>query len=125
MPLQTIILAIILILLGAGAYVGSGMASVTALIPSFFGVAFLVCGALAFKQGLRKHVMHVAALLALLGIGGAGMGFAKLPSLFDGTAERPMAIIVQCIMSVLLVVYLVLCIRSFINARKARQAQEQ
>jgi len=125
MPVLTIALAAILIVLGLGAYFGSGMASVTALIPSFFGAAFLLCGLLALKDGLRKHAMHVAAVLALLGLGGSGPGLAKLPSLFAGEAERPTAVIVQSIMAVLLVVFIVLCVRSCIAARRARQAADQ
>ena len=123
MPKLTIILAVVLIIMGAVGYVLSDMASVTALIPSFFGIAFLLCGLLALREGLRMHAMHGAALLALIGIGGSSMGLAKLPALLSGTAERPLAVIVQCSMAVLLVIFMVLCVRSFIAAKRARQAQ--
>ena len=71
MPRLTIIFGPLLILLGAGGYFGTGQTSVTALIPAFFGVPFLLLGLVALKDGLRKHAMHAASLLALLGVIGA------------------------------------------------------
>lgn len=124
MNILTIALAGVLIVLGVVAYLASGMASVTALIPSFAGGAFLLCGLLACKASMRMHAMHVAALLALVGIGGSATGFTKLPAVVAGTAERPAAAIMQSIMATLLIIYLVLCIKSFIAARKARKAAE-
>ena len=68
----------ILIVMGIVAYIVSGMASVTALIPSFAGGAFLLCGLLALKASMRMHAMHAAAVLSLIGIGGSATGFTKL-----------------------------------------------
>lgn len=48
-------------------------------------------------------------------------GLLKIGSLLDGTAERPAAVIAQTIMAVLMVIYLVMAIRSFIAARAARR----
>ena len=67
-PKITIIYAIALIILGIGGYVSTGMASITALIPTFFGIVVLILGILAKKENIRKHVLHVAMLLALIGI---------------------------------------------------------
>jgi hypothetical protein len=123
MPKITIIYAAILILLGVGAYVLSGGASVTALIPSFFGAIFLVLGLLALKESLLKHAMHGASVLALLAMGGTVGGFFKVFTLITGgDVARPQAVVVQAIMFVLTTAFLALCIRSFIEARRRRLA---
>jgi len=108
-----------LILLGIVFYVISGRASVTALIPSFFGLVYLILGFLSAKENLRKHVMHILALISLLGIFGSIKGLITLPSLLTGSeVARPLAVISQSIMCVVLVLFLISCIRSFIDARK-------
>ncbi|MEM9558148.1 MAG: hypothetical protein AAGC60_28075 [Acidobacteriota bacterium] len=122
MPQVTIVFGIVFILLGVGGYFGSGAASATALIPAIFGALFVVLGAIARNERYLKHTMHATAVLALLAAGGAFRGVTALPSLFDGTAERPMAVAAQVLMVVLAIVYLVLCVRSFIEARRARAA---
>ena len=50
----TIVLGIILIILGLVSFLGTGMQSVTALIPTFFGLVFLVLGIIALKEAARK-----------------------------------------------------------------------
>ena len=44
MKIITIGFGVLLILLGVGSYIGTGMTSLTALIPAFFGVAYLYLG---------------------------------------------------------------------------------
>jgi uncharacterized membrane protein len=94
--------------------------SFTALIPALFGVVLLVCAVLAWKKSLRMHAMHAAATVALLGIVGT---LAALIGRWDKAQWD--AKISMIITVVLLVVFLVLCVRSFINARRQRQAQAQ
>lgn len=120
----TIVFGVLLLLLGVGGYVLTGMASPTALIPVVPGLILVALGAAsAAKPSLNKHLMHAAATLALLGILGTASGVIKYAKWFGGTEPaRPAAVRAQAIMCVLLVVFLVLCVRSFIAARKARQA---
>jgi small-conductance mechanosensitive channel len=119
----TIGLSIILMLLGVGGYSISGGASVTALIPSFFGIVFLVLGLMALKEKLKKHAMHAASVLALLALGGTAGGVVKSVKLALGQeVARPQAVVVQAIMFVLCATFLALCVKSFIDARKRRQA---
>ena len=122
MAKPTILVGLVLILMGVGGYFGSGMVSITALIPAFFGVPILLLGFVAQNEARRKHAMHGAILLALLGFGGSVPGLLKLGSLLSGSAERPLSIAMQSLMAVLLAVFIVLCVRSFIAARKAREA---
>jgi hypothetical protein len=107
--------------LGIIGFVGSGASSVTALIPTFFGVVFVALGVVGRAEERRALTMHIAAFLALVGIAGSVTGLADLPDLVAGDdVDRPWAVAVQSIMAVVLVVYLVLAVRSFIAARRAR-----
>ena len=121
MPQLTIALAILLVLLGAGGYFGTGRTSVTALIPAFFGVPFLLSGLVALKDGLRMHAMHAASLLALLGVAGALFRPAK--ALAAGALEFNTAVASQLTMAVLCAVFLALCIKSFVDARHREDLQ--
>ena len=96
----------------------------TALIPTGFGVALMILGRLGFNDGLRKHTMHGAAMVALIGfLGAAGMGVPKLIKLLGGDESvLPRAVTAQLGMAATCALFLYLCIRSFINARKAREA---
>lgn len=110
-----------LILLGLGAYFLSDTTSFTALIPAFFGAPLLGLGALARNERFRKHAMHGAMGLALLGLFGTFGGLLKLPTLLaGGELARPTAVLVQSIMAVLSIGYLAVGIKSFIAARRAQ-----
>lgn len=115
-------IGVLLAALGLVGYMMSGGASLTALIPTAFGLAFLLLGILARNESKRKHVMHAAAALSLLGAGFTVGGLVKAFSMLGGaTVERPQAVIAQAIMAVLCLVFLVFAVRSFIRARRARQ----
>jgi nitrate/nitrite transporter NarK len=114
----SILTGVALILLGAAFYVGTGMKSMTAMIPAFFGIPIVLCGLLARDEKKRMMAAHIAALVGVLGaLGGLGMG---IPKLIKGSGGN--AAIAQLIMGVICVIYVVACVRSFIAARKARQA---
>lgn len=116
----TLVFAALLILLGVGAYFVTGMQSWTALIPAIAGALLLVCGLIAQDPAKRKHAMHAAVLLAVLGIAGGIPGVIKLIRWGTTGAEpaRPAAAWVQGIMSALLLPYVVLCVKSFVDARR-------
>jgi hypothetical protein len=120
----TIGLGLVLIALGLGGYFGTGRASVTALIPAFFGLALLLLGLVALNARLRRHAMHLAVIIGLLGCAGTARGLIKLPVLLTGGEDaRPAAVAVQAAMSVACFIYVLLCVRSFIKARRAGAAQ--
>jgi hypothetical protein len=121
----TIGFGVALIVLGVVGFLGSGAASVTALIPSFFGVVLAVVGVLARSTTRRKLFMHVAVALGVIGILGSAMGLVDLPALITGDTdvERPWAVAVQSMMAVVLVVYVALCVRSFMAARQDSPAR--
>ena len=112
----------ILIILGVVGYVATDRISVTALIPAGFGLALLLLGVLARKENLRKHAMHLAAALGLVGFLGSASGLPKLMTLLaGGEVERPAAAISQSLMAVTCAVFVGLCVKSFIDARRARK----
>ena len=122
MASTTIAFGVVLIVLGLASYFLTGMVSVTALIPSVFGVVLALCGMTARDERKRKHAMHGAVLVALLGFAGSVPGLLKIGQYFDGTAVRPAAVLAQSIMAVLMLIYLVMAIRSFAAARARRNS---
>ncbi len=121
MPKITLAFAGALVLLGLATWLGAGRTSVTAMIPSFFGIPLGLAGVIALRDEWRKHAMHVAAAIALIGALGA---FSRaLPALSLSEPIR-LATLSQLVMGTALLVYLALCIRSFIQARRADAGQE-
>jgi hypothetical protein len=107
----------LLILLGIVGYVGTGGASLTALIPAFVGAVFLVLALVARSPEARKHVMHAAVAIALLAVIG---GLPRiLTAVNAGDIRRP-AVMAQIAMATILAIYVLLGVKSFIDARKAR-----
>ncbi|HVJ66294.1 MAG TPA: hypothetical protein VM901_13630 [Bdellovibrionota bacterium] len=122
MPIVTIVYGLLLLALGIISYVGTGMISVTALIPAFFGLPLVICGFLARDEAKLRHAMHAAAMLGLLGFLGSLRGLLSLPALLSGEAlERPDAVKAQAIMAILSLIFVVLCVKSFIDVRRARK----
>lgn len=117
MPSTTRLFGLILIVLGIASYVATGRTSVTALIPAIFGAIFVICALVARTESMRKHAMHVAVAVGLIGAL-ASLGRA-IPAVMDGGATRP-AVMSQLVMAALLIVYVYLGVQSFIAARKAR-----
>jgi hypothetical protein len=110
---------IILAVLGVAGYLLTGATSPTALIPAAFGIIFIILGFIARKDTLRRHAMHGAAVLSLLGIAGTASGvISAITLLGGGTVERPEAAVAKAAMAVICLVFLALAIRSFINARR-------
>jgi hypothetical protein len=111
----TIGMATALIVIGVVGYVATSRQSATALIPAFLGLLLLSAGWLARTDAYRKHAMHVVAVVALLGLLGTIGGLVRLL----GGATTPAAIS-QGLTAILTGALLVLCVRSFIDARRRR-----
>jgi len=117
----SIVFGIILIILGLVSYFGISSESITALIPAFVGVPILILGFLSLNEKYLKHSMHAAAVLMLLGFGGTISGLIKFFKMLGGEIfERPLAITIQAIMAVICLMFLVLAIKSFIEARRGK-----
>jgi hypothetical protein len=121
----TIVYGVIFIVMGLYGYFGISSESITALIPAFFGIPMLFLGWLALNEKYLKHAMHGAAVLTLLGFAGTVGGLIKFFKMLGGAeTARPAAVTVQAIMAVLCLVFLILAVKSFIDARKNRTKSE-
>jgi len=104
--------------LGIGSYILTGRTSITAMIPAFFGVALVICALIArSNEAARKHAMHAAVALGLIGAIAALV--RGIPGASHGNVTRP-AVLAQLTMGVLLLIYVGLGVQSFIAARRAR-----
>ena len=107
---------IVLIAMGLWGYFSAGEnASPTAFIPVAFGVIFLILSP-SFKKE-NKAVAHIVVLLTLLLIIALFMPLKGRIS-----AEDTIGIVRVGIMIVVSIVAMVIYIKSFIDARKAREA---
>ena len=114
----TLSLGFLLIILGLAAYFGTDMASVTALIPAFFGVFFVTFGQIAKNEKYRKNMMHAAAGLAILGALGAARGIPGLIAIIKGgEVTSVIAVYGQVAMFLMCLVYVLRAVQSFRKAR--------
>lgn len=120
-PSITIALGVALIVVGVAGYFLTGAVSLTALIPAAFGLVIALAGVIARDERKRKHAMHAAVVVALLGFLGSIRGLLQIGDVFAGTAARPAAIVAQTIMAVLTLGYIVIAVRSFVQARVNRK----
>ncbi len=120
----TLVFAVLLIVLGLGGYLGTGSQHPTALIPTWFGVALGIFGILAISpsESRRKLFMHINVTIGLLGFLGGAIetirGYVHAHS--TGVEPDVIALASKLTMTILLLIYVVLCVRSFIAARRAR-----
>jgi hypothetical protein len=114
-----IVLGTVLVALGVGAYVLSDFASVTALIPAFFGVLIAVLGVAGYQRTDRQRLAaYGIGLLAVLGVLGSTRGLPDIIALLTGGAvESTIAAVSQGTMIVVCLVLLVAMIQ-FIRDRR-------
>ena len=152
MPKNSLIFGFLLIALGLVAYFGSSISSqqetaaktevqeqesasaesgkkrsaITGLIiPAAFGVLLVACGLVGMRESARKHAMHAAAMVGLLGaVATFGKGGYDLFKLMNGQDVNPRAMTFVFLMAILCSVFVGLCVKSFIDARKKREAEQ-
>ncbi len=119
----TLVFAVLLIALGLAGYLGTGSAHVTALIPTWIGLALGIGGLLAISpsESRRKLFMHINVTVGLLGfLGGAAeavRGYAHARSL--GVDPDLIALGSKLTLAGLMLIYVFLCVKSFIDARRS------
>lgn len=122
MPSAAIACGVLLILIGVTGYfygLLNGNASLTALIPAVFGAALAILGYLAkSRENLRMHIMHAAVLIGLLGF---LIPAWRVLSRFNELALSA-AIVSQVSMALVCLIFVILCVKSFIAARRSRTA---
>ena len=115
MPLISILVGGILSAWGVAAYVISGNASATALIPTIMGTPIAVMGSAADRFPSRtKLFMHIAVVFGLL----CALGGLRLPMVLLDADSSGILIISHALLLVLGGVYTYACVQSFRWARK-------
>jgi hypothetical protein len=119
----TLVFAVLLVALGLAGYLGTGSLYPTALIPTWIGLALGVFGFLAISpdERRRKLFMHINVTIALLGFIGSTVeairGYVHATS--AGLQPGQIALASKVTLAGLLFIYVILCIRSFIAARRS------
>ncbi|MGA3222191.1 MAG: hypothetical protein ABSC65_00445 [Acidobacteriaceae bacterium] len=119
----TVLFGILLILLGGAGFVLTGSKFPTSLIPSAFGILLVTFGSLAETPDSRRRMlfMHIAVTVGLLGFLATAPALISVVQLFKGKLfPYPAAIEEKAAMSALMLIYVLLCVRSFITARRTR-----
>jgi hypothetical protein len=125
MPIVSVVFGLLLTGLGAYCYSVAEVdpvkgKSFTATIPAWPGVLLILCGLIALKESLLKHAMHAAATVGLLGfLAGAGQFVRVMMAGNELTSNKAVA---SGGMALLCGVFVALCVNSFIQARRRRQA---
>ena len=121
----TIGLGISLVLLGVAAFVMTGANHPTSLIPALAGLLFSFFGVLASSPEPKKRMlwMHVAVTFAVLFFIGTIKADIDVARLARGAVlVHPIAVEEKAAMSLLCLLFVLFCIRSFIAARRSRLA---
>ena len=112
MPKTAVTIGTLLVIQGIGFYIGTGSRSATALIPAFVGLPILLMGLLAFKESARMHAMHVAVAFGVLGL------LAAIGRIVTAGFSLSAAGISLIIMVLLTGSFVLVCVKSFVDARR-------
>jgi len=121
----TVVFGILLVLVALAGFVSTGSSHPTSLIPGGVGLLFVVFGLLANSEDAKKRMlwMHVAVTVALLMFLGTTPADLDVFRLAHGVSfPHPIAIEEKAATSLLCLIYVLLCVRSFIAARRGRLA---
>ena len=124
-----IVFGVLIALVGVGGYVATHFWH--ALIPVVLGILLMVLGLVANTEDQKRRTlaMHIAVTLGLLGFLGTIPGLIAMSHYLAGgeaTAVGGIAVghrvaaEVQSATSILCLIFVLLCVRSFIAARRAR-----
>lgn len=119
MPSISIYFGVLLMIVGVAGYIAGVVGertSLTALIPAVFGLFLVIFGLVArSNEALRKHMMHAAAAVALIGfLATAGRLLSRI-----GEITFSPAVLSQAATAVLCLAFVLLAVRSFIEARRS------
>jgi multisubunit Na+/H+ antiporter MnhF subunit len=123
MAKTTICLGVVLMLLGILGFVSTGSHAPTALIPAIVGFILSILGLLALTDDAKKRMlyMHIAVTIGLLGFLGTAWSIVNYFQMVRGRQfPHPIAIQEKAAMAVVLLLFVLLSVRSFITARQNR-----
>ena len=119
----TLVLAVLLVALGLIGYLGTGSVHRTALIPAWIGLALGIGGFLAISpnERRRKLFMHINVTIAAFGSLATCVEILRsvVAAHQAGRTPDPIALDSKIALDLLLLIYVLLCVRSFIAARRS------
>jgi hypothetical protein len=119
----TVLLGVVLIILGGASFILTGHKFPTSLIPAAFGILLITFGSMAETPDSRRRMlfMHIAVTVGLLGFLATAPALIQVVQLIKGKLfPYPAAVEENAAMSGLMLIYVLLCVRSFITARRSR-----
>lgn len=120
----TLWVGVLLVLISVGFWLATGRAESAALHPAGIGVLLILSGVLANTESVKQRMiwMHIAVTLGLIGF--LTTGVRATIAVAKGTALtlNPLGFEERVAIALVCLIYVVLCVRSFIAARKARTA---
>ena len=122
----TIVFGAVLSVVGATGYQLTGSTHPTALIPLWIGLLLVICGILARNPARRMLYMHIAVTVGLLGFLGTIPSVIEIVKMAMGTVlPHPIASEEKFATCVICLIFVAMCVRSFIAARRARTAEAE
>jgi hypothetical protein len=119
----TVLFGVVLIILGGASFVLTGHKFPTSLIPVAFGILLATFGSMAETPDSRRRMlfMHIAVTVGLLGFLATAPALIQVVELVKGKLFPYRAAVEEkAAMSGLMLIYVLLCVRSFIAARRSR-----
>jgi uncharacterized membrane protein HdeD (DUF308 family) len=120
----TIVFGILIAAISVGFLFATNPHETAALHPAGIGLLLILCGALANTENPKKRMlwMHIAVTLGLISL--LTTGIRAVSSLAKGTAmtTNPAGFEERVTIALISLIYVILCVRSFIAARRARTA---
>ncbi|HEY5212742.1 MAG TPA: hypothetical protein VIJ38_06955 [Acidobacteriaceae bacterium] len=118
----TIWFGVLLAAVSLGFWIGMGRVETAPLHPAGIGVLLIICGFFATTENPKKRMlwMHIAVTLGLIGF--LATGIRAVIQLSKGTAMsiNPMGFEERVVIALICLIYVALCVRSFIAARRTR-----
>jgi hypothetical protein len=122
MAKMTVGFGVLLLAVSLGFWFAMGHAT-AALHPAGLGLFIAICGALAITENPKRRMlwMHIAVTLGLIGFLITGIN-AVLEVIKGTSGVDPLAFDERVVAALICLVFVGLCVRSFIAARRTRLA---
>jgi hypothetical protein len=119
----TMFFGVLLIVISVGFWMATGRTEMATLHPAGVGLILLVSGSLANSEDAKKRMlwMHIAVTFGLIGF--LITGIRAVVTAVHGSAAiaaDPLAFDERAVVALVCLVFVALCVRSFIAARRAR-----
>jgi len=120
----TVGFGVVLVLVSAGFWIAMGRVESAALHPAGLGVLLVLCGVFADTANTKRRMlwMHLAVTVGLVGFLITGVR-AVIQIVKGTTAVNPAAFTERVAVALLCLLFVVLCVRSFIRARRSRTSE--